>query len=87
MRRSRDCSNQEFENWRIFCFEHESHGFNEFKKITIMKLLDKIEKFNIEARTAEENYKAMGADREQHQKRMLEFIHQQMKKQEGERRK
>lgn len=52
-----------------------------------MKLLDKIEKFDIEARTAEENYKAMGANREEHQKRMLDFIHQQMKKQEGERKK
>ena len=43
-----------------------------------MKLLDKIEKFNIEAKTAEENYKAMGADREEHQKRMMDFIHQKM---------
>ena len=39
-----------------------------------MKLLDKIEKFEIEAKQAEENYKAMGADREEHQKRMLAFI-------------
>lgn len=39
-----------------------------------MKLLDKIEKFYAEAQEAEENYKAMGADREEHQKRMLEFI-------------
>lgn len=39
-----------------------------------MKLLDKIEKFEIEAKEAEENYKAMGADREEHQKRMLAFI-------------
>ena len=52
-----------------------------------MKLLDKIEKFDIEAKRAEENYKAMGANREEHQKRMLDFIHQQMKKQEGERKK
>lgn len=55
-----------------------------------MKLLDKIEKFDVEARTAEENYKAMGADREEHQKKMLEFIHKKMdeaKKAEGERRK
>ena len=43
-----------------------------------MKLLDKIEKFNIEAQKAEENYKAMGADREEHQKKMLELIHKKM---------
>ena len=43
-----------------------------------MKLLDKIEKFDAEAKKAEENYKAMGADREQHQKRMLEFIHKKL---------
>ena len=39
-----------------------------------MKLLDKIEKFYIEAQEAEENYKAMGADREEHQEKMLAFI-------------
>jgi len=43
-----------------------------------MKLIDKIEKFDTEAKKAEENYKAMGADREQHQKKMLDFIHQRM---------
>lgn len=43
-----------------------------------MKLLDKIEKFDAEAKKAEENYKAMDADREQHQKKMLDFIHQRM---------
>ena len=43
-----------------------------------MKLLDKIEKFNIEAQEAEENFKAMGADRVAHQKKMLEFIHKKM---------
>lgn len=48
-----------------------------------MKLLDKIEKFNIEAKQAEENYKAMGADREQHQKRMLELIYQKMDEQKA----
>ena len=46
-----------------------------------MKLLDKIEKFDIEAKQAEENYKAMGADREAHQKRMLAFIHKKMDEQ------
>ncbi len=43
-----------------------------------MKLLDKIDKFYAESKTAEENYKAMGADREEHQKKMLEFIHKKM---------
>jgi hypothetical protein len=54
---------------------------SELKKTTIMKLLDKIEKFDIEAKQAEENYKAMGADREAHQKRMLAFIHKKMDEQ------
>ncbi len=44
-----------------------------------MKLLDKIDKFAIEAKEAEENYKAMGADREEHQQKMLEFINKKMK--------
>lgn len=48
------------------------------KEIKNMKLLDKIEKFDTEAKKAEENYKAMGADREQHQKKMLEFIHKKL---------
>ena len=48
-----------------------------------MKLLDKIEKFNIEAQEAEENYKALGADREMHQKKMLEFIHKKMDEQKA----
>ncbi len=46
-----------------------------------MKLLDKIEMFDIQAKQAEENYKAMGADREQHQKKMLDLIHQKMEQQ------
>ncbi len=44
-----------------------------------MKLLDKIDKFAIEAKEAEENYQAMGADREKHQQKMLEFINKKMK--------
>lgn len=44
-----------------------------------MKLLDKIDKFAIEAKEAEENYKAMGAEREEHQQKMLEFINKKMK--------
>ena len=43
-----------------------------------MKLLDKIEKFYAESKTAEENYREMGADREEHQKKMLDFIHKKM---------
>lgn len=43
-----------------------------------MKLLDKIDKFYAEAQEAEENYNAMGADREAHQEKMLAFIHQKM---------
>ena len=43
-----------------------------------MKLLDKIEKFNVEAQQADENYKQWGTTREAHQKKMLEFIHQKM---------
>ena len=43
-----------------------------------MKLLDKIDKFYAESKTAKENYKAMGDDREAHQEKMLAFIHQKM---------
>ena len=52
-----------------------------------MKLLDKKEKFNFEAQRAEENYKAMGADREEHQKRMMDFIHKKLEEVKGERKK
>lgn len=52
-----------------------------------MKLLDKIEKFDIEARTAEENYKALGADRTEHQAKMLDFIHKKLEEAKGERKK
>ncbi len=55
-----------------------------------MKLLDKIEKFNIEAKEAEENYKSFGTTREEHQDKMLRFINKKLeeehlKKAEGER--
>ena len=46
-----------------------------------MKLLDKIDKFYIEAQETEENYKAMGAKREEHQEKMLAFIHKKMDEQ------
>ena len=46
-----------------------------------MKLLDKIDKFYIEAQEAEENYEAMGADRKEHQEKMLEFIRKKMDEQ------
>ena len=39
-----------------------------------MKLLDKIEKFDAERKSAEENYQAFGTTREEHQKKILEFI-------------
>lgn len=48
-----------------------------------MKLLDKIEKMNAEAQEARENYKALGADRKEHQKRMLELIHKKMEEQKA----
>ena len=52
-----------------------------------MKLLDKIEKFNIEAKQAEENYKAFGTTREEHQEKMLKFIKDKMEQAKGERKK
>ena len=48
-----------------------------------MKLLDKIEKFEAERKSAEENYRAFGVDRKEHQKRMLEFIHKKMEEAKG----
>ena len=52
--------------------------YQELKKLGTMKLLDKIDKFYIEAQEAEENYKAMGANREEHQEKMLAFIRKKM---------
>lgn len=49
--------------------------------MTIMKLLDKIEKFDAERKSAEEAYKEFGTTREEHQKRMLEFIHKKLDEQ------
>ena len=62
-----------------------NHGFinQELKNWEIMKLLDKIEKFEAERKSAEENYRAFGVDREEHQKRMLEFIHKKMEEAKG----
>lgn len=39
-----------------------------------MRFIDKIYRFEAESRSAEENYRAFGTTREEHQKRMLEFI-------------
>lgn len=39
-----------------------------------MKFIDKIYLFEAESRGAEDNYRALGAIREEHQKKMLEFI-------------
>ena len=44
-----------------------------------MKLLDKIEKFDVESKKAEELYKEWGTIREEHQKKMLELIGRKMK--------
>ena len=43
-----------------------------------MKLLDKIEKFDIESKKMEEFYRVWGTTREAHQEKMLRFIHKKM---------
>ena len=40
-----------------------------------MTLLEKIEKFDAEAKKAEVGYKGFGTSREVHQDKMMEFIH------------
>jgi hypothetical protein len=40
-----------------------------------MTLLEKIEKFDAEAKKVEEVYKEFGTSREVHQGKMMEFIH------------
>lgn len=45
-----------------------------------MKLLDKIEKFDLESKKPEELYQVWGTTREEHQEKMLAFIKQQLKK-------
>lgn len=47
-----------------------------------MTLLEKIEKFDIESKSAEKNYKQWGTTREEHQSRMLAFIHTKMQEQQ-----
>ena len=49
------------------------------KKLRIMKLLDKIEKFDLESKKPEELYQEWGTTREEHQEKMLEFIKNKMK--------
>lgn len=39
-----------------------------------MRFIDKIYRFEAESKSAEENYRAFGTTREEHQKKMLEFI-------------
>lgn len=39
-----------------------------------MRFIDKIYRFEAESKSAEENYRAFGTTREEHQERMLEFI-------------
>ena len=44
-----------------------------------MRFIDKIYLFEAERQSAEESYNAFGTTREEHQKRMLAFIHQKLK--------
>lgn len=46
-----------------------------------MKLMDKIEKFDMESKKTEELYEEWGTTREEHQKKMLELVHNKMKQQ------
>ena len=46
-----------------------------------MKLLDKIEKFDLESKKPEELYQEWGTTREEHQEKMLEFIRKKMDEQ------
>ena len=46
-----------------------------------MKLLDKIEKFDLESKKPEEFYQVWGTTREKHQEKMLELVHKKMKQQ------
>lgn len=57
------------------------------RKDTEMKFIDKIEKFDVEAKRAEVNYRAFGTTREAHQERMLAFINKKLEEAKGERKK
>lgn len=50
----------------------KTEDFDEGKKR--MRFIDKIYRFEAESKSAEENYRAFGTTREEHQKKMLEFI-------------
>ena len=50
----------------------KSEDFDEGKKR--MRFIDKIYRFEAESKSAEENYRAFGTNREEHQKKMLEFV-------------
>ena len=52
-----------------------------------MRFIDKIYMFEAESKSAEENYRAFGTTREEHQKKMLEFIHKKLEEVKGERKK
>jgi len=43
-----------------------------------MKLLEKIVKFDAEAKSADAYYKQWGTTRDEHQSKMLDFIHKKM---------
>ena len=45
-----------------------------------MKLLDKIEKFDLESKKPEELYQVWGTTREEHQEKMLAFIKKKLDK-------
>ena len=52
-----------------------------------MRFIDKVYMFEAESKSAEENYRAFGTTREEHQKKMLEFIHKKLEEVKGERKK
>lgn len=47
-----------------------------------MRFIDKVYMFEAESKSAEENYRAFGTTREEHQKKMLEFIHKKLEEQQ-----
>ena len=52
-----------------------------------MKFIDKVYQFEAERQSAEESYKAFGTTREEHQAKMLRFIHKKLEEVKGERKK
>lgn len=52
-----------------------------------MKLLEKIVKFDAEAKSADAYYKQWGTTREEHQSKMLEIIHKKKEEEEAKHKK